>query len=145
MAEGGAVTLDDLRVRWNLVLIFLGHAPLDAPMARQLLPLARAAGALAADDAKVFVVAPTRPGDMAHAWNWPAPLLLDERATLHRRVGAVNAVGEPRAAVYITDRYREIYAAFRDDQPPWPPTIEDVREWLVFVNLHCAECNRPEW
>ena len=145
MRGGGAVTFNDLRVRWNLVVIFLGNAPLDAPVAEQLLVLARAGGALAAEDAKAFAVVPTRPGAVTHAWDWPAPLLVDERAALHRRVGAVNAFGEPSAAVYITDRYREIYAVFRDDQPAWPPMIEDVRDWLVFVNLHCAECNRSEW
>ncbi len=145
MRDGGAVTFNDLRVRWNLVVIFLGGAPLDAPVRRQLLAPAHAGGALAAEEAKAFGVVPTGPGAVANAWDWPAPLLVDEHAALHRRVGAVNAAGEPSAAVYITDRYREIYTVFRDDHSPWPPTLDDVREWLVFVNLHCAECNVPEW
>ena len=145
MRDGGAVTLNDLRVRWNLVVIFLGAMSLEAAVRRQLLALSHAHAALAAEEARVMVVVPTGPDVSAHTRDWPAPVLVDHGAALHQRVGVVNALGEPSAAGYITDRYREIYAVFREDQPPWPPTVDDVREWIVFVNLHCAECNLPEW
>ena len=71
--------------------------------------------------------------------------MLDPDARFHTRVGAVDAHGEPTTSLYITDRYREIYAATRPEDADWPTTVNDVLHWLTFVNIQCPECNPPEW
>jgi len=60
-------------------------------------------------------------------------------------VGAMDAQGQPATSFYVTDRYREIYATMRPEQPGWPARTDDVLQWLTFINIQCPECSPPEW
>lgn len=142
-ADGSKVTLGDFKPAWDLVMIMLGADDALAPELTTLLDvLEEGRAAVEAEDGKVLAVrAGERPID---GWRWPFPLLLDHDGALHRRVGAVGDADQPAPALYVTDHYREIYAALRPGERGWPKSANDVVQWLVFVNIQCPECNAPE-
>jgi peroxiredoxin len=75
----------------------------------------------------------------------PFLVLADSEGAVHRSLGALGQGGEPRLAVYITDRYAEVFAAFRTAQGDAAPSAQDILGWLQFINKQCPECFPPEW
>jgi hypothetical protein len=142
--DGKSLSLDRFRPRWDLVVLMLGPGPLSGPAARLLGQLAEASAALASEDGRVVVIAADTPERWSGAWSYPFPLAFDASAGLHRRLGAVDAAGRPDAALYITDRFREIFIVLRPGSASWPTSARDVIEWLTFINIQCPECNPPE-
>jgi hypothetical protein len=69
-------------------------------------------------------------------------VLADTNGAVHRRLGAVDESGTPRTAVYVTDRFGEVYAAFAEAALP---SIDQITSWLDFVGIQCEECFPPEW
>ena len=145
LASGGSLSIDSLRVRFDLVILMLGAGAIDPAAARLLDELAPARSAIEAEEGRVLAVRVSDQGAAFNDWRWPFPLLLDAGGRFHARVGAVDAAGEPRASLFVTDRYREIYIATHPGQADWPGTADDVLQWLTFVNIQCPECNPPEW
>jgi hypothetical protein len=149
--DGGLVTLDGrslslerYRSRWNLVILMLGAAPMTAPAEQLLGQLAGARAELEAEDGQVLAVLADVPTGWRGEWPYPFPLVFDADASLHRRVAAVDAGGQPDVALYITDRYREIFILLRPGDASWPTSARGVLEWLTFVSIQCPECNAPE-
>lgn len=140
--DGGTITLDTFRPKWNLVMLMLGAEGIAAEIAGLLDVLAAARIEVESEDGKVLAVSasPTPIAD----WRWPFPLLLDADGRVHQRAGAVDASGRPAPKLFITDHYREIYGVMRPGEPIWPTTAKDVIDWLVFANIQCPECNPPE-
>jgi len=132
-------------VRYDLVILTLGAGAIDTAAARLLDALEQGRGAIEEEEGRVLAVRASDRSRMPGQWRWSFPLLLDADARLHNRVGAVDAHGEPTTSLYITDRYREIYAATRPGDADWPTTVSEVLQWLTFVNIQCPECNPPEW
>jgi hypothetical protein len=60
-------------------------------------------------------------------------------------MGALDASGLPAMAVYITDRFGEVFAVFRESEKQAMPSVEEILGWLEFVNSQCPECSPPEW
>ncbi len=143
--DGDQLSLQRYRGRAPLVLLMLGAAEITGPAAALLDLLDGARDAISAEGGVVLAIAAIDPETAAHGWRWPFPLLLDHEAALHRRVGAVDAGGAPATTLFITDRFREIYADLRPDEAGWPTTGGDVLEWLTFVEIQCPECNPPEF
>ncbi|HEX5435961.1 MAG TPA: hypothetical protein VFW98_02290, partial [Gemmatimonadaceae bacterium] len=114
-------------------------------VARLLAPLVHARATLDEEEAEVLVVRPDGAGALADDEAGSFTVLVDDGALFHRRVGAVDASGRASPAVFITDRYREIYHAARPGDAQWPTSAEDVLSWLVFMNIQCPECGAPEW
>lgn len=144
-AGGTSISIDSFRVRYDLVIVMLGTGVIVPAVARLLDELARARTSIEAEDGQVLVVIATDPGGVPSDWRWPFLPLLDAGARLHLRVGAIDGTGAPATSFYVTDRYREIYATARPEQPGWPATADDVLQWLTFVNIQCPECSPPEW
>ena len=142
--DGTSVSFDSYRPRWDLVVLMLAAGAHNETTTRLLTMLADARAEIEAEDGKVIVVAANDPKRGLREWKWPFPLLIDPDAGLHRRVGAVDLLGQPNVALYITDRYREIFAALRPDRAGWPVSSLDVLRWLQFVNIQCPECGAPE-
>lgn len=142
--EGGILALDNYRPRWDLIVFMLGEG-IMSPMAATLLSqLAAVHADLEVEHARVVAIVADAPSRWWRGWNYPFPLAFDSDGQVHNRVGALDRGGRPAAGVYVTDRYREIFAVLRPGDADWPQSAEDVMEWLTFVNIQCPECNSPE-
>lgn len=140
--DGGAITLDTFRPKWNLVMVMLGADDVPSVMAQLLDRLAAARAEVEAEDGRVLVVSAS--ASPISDWRWPFPLLVDAEGHVHQGAGAVDAAGRPSPAVFTTDHYREIYGVMHPGETAWPKTAKDVIDWLVFANIQCPECNPPE-
>jgi hypothetical protein len=115
--EGQPVQLSDLRGRRNLVLIFAGT---DAEEGRLISELQACGEAVREEEAVAAVFAAADPD--ARAW-----------------YGALAGDGTPRAALYVSDRYGEIYFAAHPERGQALPSAAEVLEWLRFINAQCPE------
>ena len=75
----------------------------------------------------------------------PFPVLLDPDSAVHRTVGAVSVEGAPIPAVFVTDRYLEVYAGWRSAEGHALPTVAEVLSWLAYIESECPECTQIEW
>lgn len=143
--SGNTLQLSDGRGRRNLALILAGDAQAAARL--ELLPgLARSYAEITAQEAQVLaVVACTREQARSLAAQFPFPVLLDPESRAHRALAGFDAHGRPAPAVYVTDRYGEVFAAFRAAEGRSLPDASEVLKWLEFVNIQCEECFPPEW
>ncbi len=64
----------------------------------------------------------------------------DPGGEAHRRCG----VGEGSAALFVADRWGQIYLAARTgDETELPPT-DEIEEWLRYLATQCPECGVPD-
>ncbi len=136
-ADGRQVSLSDFRGRRDLVVLFCdGREDLLAPFIAKR-------EAFSAEQAQVIAIVR---GTVEHAktlaeqLRWPYPLLADPDGEVHRHFGAEDA-----PAAYVTDRYAEVYAAFREGEGQPIPSPDELLKWLEFVNVQCPECEPTEW
>jgi peroxiredoxin len=146
MPDGSPVELERYRGRNNLILIFagnvLGRAGPTSPLLEELVALS---AELAAEVAQVLVVVASRSAVASQGDPGPFPILVDSDAHIHRRVGATDAAGQPAPALFVTDRFREIYATYVSAEGSALPSAKEVMDWLRFINIQCPECGVPEW
>lgn len=143
-ASGKKVSLSDYRGRASLVLVFPG----DEKISKLLSVLAIHDAEIKQQEAEVLVIG--WPGhdrlqeskDQPHV---PYAVLIDRDGRLRERFGAVDAQGCACSAVYITDRFAEVFAAYRKRDGQKLPTFTEILSWLEFVNSQCPECEAPEW
>ncbi len=143
--DGVPVSLGQYRGRRSLVVVLLGAGAPDERVVNLVEELVRSRAALDEEDAKLLVI---RTGDTDQSpidELTSLTMLVDADGSFHGSMGAVDAVGRPSPALYITDLYREIYLAARPEDSTWPENTESVQSWLVFMNIQCPECNVPEW
>lgn len=99
------------------------------------------------EQAEILVIAQTREQarELREQCDLRCPVLADEDGSVHRTYGAVEAQGKLSAAVYITDRFGEVFGVYRtrDGQPL--PNGAEILDWLEFINSQCPECEPPEW
>lgn len=142
---GAGIPLESYRGQANLVVIFTGGS-LDNDRVTALLEgLAARTEALTYEAAQVFVVVPWSRSPVPRRRRWGFPALVDDGAHLHLRMGAADPAGRPAPAVLVTDRFREIFAAYLPGRGSPLPGANDVLEWLAFINIQCPECGVPEW
>jgi len=115
--DGERVQLSDLRGRRNLVLIFAGT---DAEEARLISEL-QGCGETLREEETVVAIFAAADAD-TRAW-----------------YGALAEDGTPRAALYISDRYGEIYFAAHPEPGQALPSAAEALEWLRFINAQCPE------
>lgn len=142
---GGPVQLSDYRGRLNLVLVFID----EGEAARKLLgELAGRYAEVRSQQAEILAVAQTSGGECARLkakLDLPYAILPDEDGRIHREAGAGDGQGRQAAAVYVTDRYGEIFAVYRTLDGQALPAADDILSWLAFINIQCPECEPPEW
>jgi peroxiredoxin len=73
------------------------------------------------------------------------PVLVDPEGRIHRFMGALNEGAGSAMAIYITDRFGEVFATFRESERQAMPGVKEILGWLAFVNSQCPECGPPEW
>ncbi len=115
--DGGPVHASDFRGRRNLVLIFPGVTAEESLLVREL---RQQAADLQEEEAVALLAA-------------------DVPAELLGYYGAISNRGERRPALYITDRYGEIYYAAHGESGGTLPSAAEVLDWLRFINSQCPE------
>ena len=66
--------------------------------------------------------------------------MVDPNGEAHRRCG----VGEGEAAVFIADRWGQIYAVERASSEAGLPGVEEIEEWMRYLSTQCPECGVPD-
>ena len=143
--DGSSVSLESYRGRTNLVVVFAGDKMDESAVAVLLEELVARREEFTLEAAQVLVAVTSRPAAVPQRGRWAFPVLVDDGAHIHRNVGATDAAGRPAPAVFVTDRFREIYAAYLPGQGSALPGAKEILDWLVFINIQCPECGVPEW
>lgn len=144
-ADGELIRLSDYRGRSNLVLIFTDER---GESQKLLSAVARQYPDIKNEEAEVLAVlwsSGTQTAEAKQTRELPYPVLAGEDGRIHREVGAVDSRGRASAAVYVTDRFGEVFGLYRtrDGQPL--PAVGEILNWLEFINNQCPECEAPEW
>jgi peroxiredoxin len=139
------MSLENCRGRTNLVVVFAGDRMDEIPVTVLVEELAARMEELQGEAAHVLIAVTSRPPAVPEGGQLAFPVLVDSGAHIHRTVGAIDAVGRAAPAVFITDRFREIYAAYLPGNGAALPTVEEILGWLVFINIQCPECGVSEW
>jgi mycoredoxin-dependent peroxiredoxin len=144
---GQAVSLSDYRGHSNLVLVFAGGGA-GGPDLSALKEIASDYARFQDEQTEVLAIMQStreRAVRIKHEANLPFPLLIDEDGRIHRAAGAVDQEGHPAIAIYITDRFGEVFAVYRAAEGQTMPSAREIGAWLNFINSQCPECASPEW
>jgi peroxiredoxin len=146
-SDGKQVSLYDYRGRSNLVVFFAGRGQ-DPTENTLLSALAERYGEIADTDFEVVLVLAESIGqanEFRRKMQFPFPVLADADMHVHNSVGASGAQAVPAAALYITDRFLEVFATWRTGAGERLPDISDVLSWLTYLDSQCPECTQIEW
>lgn len=145
--EGKEIRISDYRGRANLVVIAAGlcHDGVALPLIQEA--ASRYAEILEEEACVILVLhcSVHRARLLQEQHQLPFVVLADEDGRVHRQMGAVGHDGGLKAAIYITDRFGEIFATFRTADGEQFPGAGEILSWLEFVNRQCPECFPPEW
>ena len=137
--SGEPVALSAYRGRKHLVVVFAGVAERG-----WLHQLAERPHALSREESRVLVVTAAYADAENLQRGLPFAVLVDTDARVHTMLGAMKD-GQPAPALYVTDRFGEVFAAFRAAEGDSLPDADETVAWLGFVNRQCEECFPPEW
>lgn len=147
--DGKAMSLYDYRGRANLVVVFAGDVG-RSMRTDFLAELVSRYTEIRKHDAEVLLVAacsreqaPEQAAEIQHEIEPPFPVLVDKDMQIHQSVGALVQTGA--SAVYVTDRFLEVFAAWRTSEGNNIPSIPEILSWLDFVSSQCPECTQSEW
>lgn len=139
------VSLSDYRGHANLVIV---AADDDQRTGAFVSSLAKQYSTIKGLEAAVLVI--VRKPREAAAWHarrlkLPFVTLIDGDGRVHRDLGATAADGRTQAAIFITDRFGEVFGVYRLRDGAELPSITEIVDWLEFINSQCPECGVPEW
>lgn len=143
--DGRPVPASDYRGSKSLVLIFADGGNKSSAL---LAKIGEEYQAFVDEDAEVLAIAWGPPQELANLkknLKLTFPVLNDEDGAAHRDFGAIDEHGRAAAAVYVTDRYGEVYDAFRTRDGDRLPTVSEILASLEFISIQCPECAPPEW
>lgn len=144
-SEEHPVLLSENRGRFNMVLVFAG----ESDSANSLLcELALHQPELAGNEARTLAIvvgSQARASELRRSLHLSFEVLADENERVHRSMGTEDESGNILPAVFITDRFGEIFAAFRAAQSKGLPGIAAILSWIDFINRQCPECGPLEW
>lgn len=142
-ASGGMVHLSDYRGRANLVLIV---QEANDGAERLISDAAARYSGIRKLEAEVVLILHSefeRAAAYRREPNLPYAVLADATGDTCKALAGVDAHGNPPWAVYVTDRFGEVFAIFREGAAL--PDITEVLKWLEFIEAQCPECEAPEW
>jgi len=143
--DGSSVSLESYRGRTNLVFLFAGDKVDESPVAVLLEELVARREEFTLEAAQVLVVVTSQLAAVPQRGRCAFLVVVDDGAHIHRNVGATDAAGRPAPAVFVTDRFREIFAAYPPGHGSALPGAIAILDCLVFINIQCPECGVPEW
>jgi hypothetical protein len=130
--NGDSIRISDFRHRQNLVVLFTGESGFG-----RLSDLVKALSAryaeFRAEEAEILVVVAPSAGSQAGLG-----------AGLPFPVARPQAGGQDREqlagpGITVLDRYGEVYAAYRPEGDAALPMVDELLEWLRFIELQCPE------
>lgn len=142
---GCPMRLSDLRGRSDAVIVFTDDRSVTEKL---LVEVADHYVAFKNEEAAVIAVIRGSTEECARLrerLRLPFAVLPDFSGSVYRLVGANDNQGHAAAALYVTDRYGEVFASFRTRDGQTLPSVSEILEWLEFVNIQCPECEPPEW
>lgn len=143
LLDGRLIRLADYRGRSNLVIVLVGHGE-DRNVLRLLDEMAAKHSEFAAEESAVLAIV-SKDGALKAESRWPFMVLADDEGRAHRLFDAVDTHGRLSPAVFVADRYGEIYATYRSEEGHGLPSTEEILRWLFFINSQCPECGVPDW
>ena len=146
-SDGKQVSLYDYRGRSNLLLFFAGRTQVSAedPLLSALPKRYREITDTGSEAVVVVAESVGRAEEFHRKMHFPFPVLSDPDMRVHKSVGAVGAQAVPAAALYIEDRYMEVFAVWRTGTGDNLPDISEVLSWLNYLDSQCPECTQIEW
>lgn len=145
-AEGHELRLSDFRGRSNLVVVFAGG--MDRKDVVNLVASAASKHTdLASEEAELIVIlTKNRAGQTPSVLraDWPFIILIDSDLNAHLLFDTLDESGRVVPAVFVVDRYGEIFAHYHGAGQHGLPGIDEVLQWLFFINSQCPECGVPD-
>lgn len=144
-AEGHPVLLSEYRGHFNMALVFVG----ESDSANNLLSeLGTHQPELAENETRALAIvagSQERASELRHALHVGFEVLADENGRVHHLLGTEDQAGHLLPAVFITDRFGEVFAAYKAGQGNSLPAIDEILSWIDFINRQCPECGPLEW
>ncbi len=143
--SGRSFRVSDYRGRSNLVLLLSDNRNATAEL---LSEMARHYDKFKGQETEIIAILQCSKQECAQIQErskLPFVVLADEDGRIHRLVGASDQKGNAAAALYVTDRYGEVFGVYRTRDGQTLPGTTDIRSWLEFINIQCPECEPPEW
>lgn len=144
-SEGRTVLLSGYRGHSNTVVVLTGERGVATELLSQLGMHKRD---FAENETRVLVVVPgsqQRASELKQSLHSDFEVLADVGGQVHRSAGTEDQTGHLLAAVYVTDRFGEIFAAYRAGQAESLPSAAEILQWVEFINIQCPECGPLEW
>jgi hypothetical protein len=141
--NGTQKQFSDFRGRANLLLILTGggdYGLLDA--------IAQSYSNVVIHETHVIAFLKCSPAEGARirdSRQWPFEVVADPGGALHRRLGSEDESGASGLAVYITDRWAEVFYVCRTIHGDAEPNAAELLDWITFVDHQCPECFPREW
>ncbi len=132
--RGEQIRLRDFYLRRNLALVFT-HG-LDCDVCQQILhDLVSIRPAVQAEAGEILAVISST---SASAPDLPYPVLLDRDNEIHRRYGLIDANGQPRAAIFLVDRYGVVFESSNVTETHALLPVRDIPSWMEFIACRCS-------
>jgi peroxiredoxin len=139
--RGNTISLSSYRRRSNLIVLFSGE-PVPLAFTDLLDELAEGYDGLDEHKAEALAVLTVPHAEANSQRDWtkdPFPVLIDPGGDVHREAGALDEMGRPAFTIAILDRYGVIYASYEVNQDTPPPSVQEMLEWLAYIELQCDE------
>lgn len=137
-SDGKPLRVSDYRQKQNLVILFIDDAG-SGLLSRLVSTLSERYAEFKAEEAEILVVVGQR--DCLQPWlqvELPFPVVTFIDSDMNGKAAAILS-SQTGAAVYVLDRYGEVYASYHPDDTTGVPTADDLLEWLRFIELQCPE------
>ncbi len=144
-SEGKLIQLSEFRGRSSLALLLAGAGGLGSSW---LAKLSKSASLLEREEGRVLVLVAASLPEIQRSLRQnrlPFVVLADVDGRVHRLLGALPERSGAGAALYITDRFGEIFALWRTADGQTLPQPEEILEWFRYIGRLCPECAPPEW
>jgi peroxiredoxin len=144
-SEGQEVLLSWYRGHSKMVLVFAGESDSAAELLSELRQHQRD---LAEKETRVLAIvagSQQRASELKHALHLDFEVLVDVDGIVHRSIGAEELSEHMVPAVFVTDPFGEIFAAYKAGQRRGLPGVEEILGWIDFINSQCPECGPLEW